>query len=275
MTATVRRVATWTVAHDPWTSGLDVAAYSRMKHGSVADLRDFGTAVGQDLVAQVPALVEDPADVVFPVAYLAVRPACWFLARHALDVVDHERSRRGRPPGRIVHVHKDAVTARDYATADAADRAAELASIGFTLRERLDGAQVVVVDDVRVTGSAERTIFAALAAAGDRPRREVAAYVAVMDGAAAHDPSIESRLNLAAAASLDDLAELARTGEMHLTIRMLKRVLGADEGERRRFLAECTPDLVEEMRAGALATGPAFVESYRNGVADLEPVPAT
>lgn len=270
MTIGRQRVATWTIRTEPADSGLDLVAYSQMKHGDAVALRAFGTRLGHDVVARVPELVDDPAQVLLPVAYLAVRPACWYLARHVLEVVNGARGAAGHAPGRIIHVRKDAVTARDYSTSGAADRARELASIGFTVHDDLDGAQLLVVDDVRVTGAAEETVFAALDRAPGRPVRSVAAYVAVVEGAAATDPRVESRLNSTAARTLDDLRGIAREDGMHVTIRMLKRVLGAPQDERRRFLADCPASLREEMRSGALATGPAFLASYPDGVADLD-----
>ncbi|GII99929.1 phosphoribosyl transferase-like protein [Sediminihabitans luteus] len=246
---------------------LDVDAYSRMKHGDARAARDLADAVADALLVQQPALVTDPAPLALPVAYLAVRPACWYLAARVLDRLDAERARHGHAPGRVVRVAKDSVTRTDYAASSAADRRAEMDRIGFRLTQDVAGCQLVVVDDVRVTGLAEATVLAALADAG--AVRTVVAYVATVDDALRADPAVEAELNHATVRSVADMADVVRAGDFVLTIRFLKRLLGAPAAERAAFLDACPPALVAQMHAGCVATGPEFCAGYADGVADL------
>jgi hypothetical protein len=253
----------------------DAATYSRMKHGDLAAAHVLGGRLASAVVAQVPALVTDPAPLVLPVAYLAVPPACLVLAHAVLRVLSAQRVARGLEPGRVIRVAKGSVTHTDYATASEAERRAELAAITFRLDDDVAGAQVLVVDDVRVTGLAEARIVEVLAAAG--PRRLVAAYVAVVQGELASDPSVEAVLNTAAVRSVADLRDAVREGRFTLTIRFLKRLLQADPDERRAFLDACPPALIAEICGGASATGPEFCAAHRAGLDDararLERVP--
>ncbi|WP_345295894.1 phosphoribosyltransferase family protein, partial [Luteimicrobium xylanilyticum] len=249
----------------------DVRTYSRMKHGDLDATTALGRALGRELLARVPALATDPAPVVLPVAYLAVPPACLLLARAALDVVDGARAAHGLEPGRVVRVAKGSVTRTDYAGASAEARRAELASIGFRLDEDLGGARVVLVDDVRVTGLAEQTLLDVLARDGaGRPAEVVTAYVAVCEPGLAADPSVEAVLNHAAARSVADLADAVRAGRFALTIRFLKRLLGAPDAEREEFLDACDAALLAELVDDARATGPAFCAGYADGLAAVD-----
>ncbi|MCA5891822.1 phosphoribosyltransferase family protein [Isoptericola sp. NEAU-Y5] len=249
------------------TRGLDLDAYSRMKHGDLRAVGQLAAPLACALVDQVPSLVTDGPVPVLPIAYKAVRPACWFLARAVLDVLDRERSDAGLAPGRIVRVAKGSVTTTDYATSSAAARSAELDRIAFRLDEDVDGTQLVVVDDVRVTGAAEATILRALATS--RPARVVLGYLAVVDGALATDPAVEARLNHGTVRSCADMAGAVERGEFALTIRFLKRLLQTDRADRAAFLAVCPPTLLHEILDGAAATGEEFCATFAAPLADV------
>ncbi|MBC9957946.1 phosphoribosyltransferase family protein [Yimella sp. cx-51] len=244
----------------------DTDTYSRMKHGDAAAIDSLGAKLAAALVQQCPHLLTDAAIPTLPVAYLAVRPSCWFLADAVLSRVNAARAEQGLQPGRIVQVRKDSVTHTDYAASTQAEREAELARIGFSLAEPIDGTNCVVIDDVRVTGLAERTVLAALEAAA--PATLVTAYVAVCSPELAASPHVESALNHATITSILQMVPAARAGRFHLTIRFLKRALASPELPE--FVAEVPNALVREMYEGALATGPEFIAGYPDGFATLQ-----
>lgn len=247
----------------------DGETYSRMKFGDARALRALGTELGQALVSAGPHLVLDDALPVLPVAYLAVPPACYYLATAVLRILDAHRAAAGLPPGRITRIHKDSVTRTDYATATAEDRAAELSRIGFTLTEDLTGCHVVVVDDVRVTGQAEAAVLGALA--DSRPRSVTLGYIAaVEDPALLADPSVESTMNHHTIRTVTDMIPALKAGNFHLTIRFLKQVLAADADDRRRIFDACSTPLLADMLAGARASGADFVQGYAPGISALE-----
>lgn len=249
-------------------TGFDARTYSLMKHGAARATSSLGTELAHRLLHEEPSLVEDPAPLVLPVAFVAVPPACWFLAEAVLGVLGPLRAARGYTPGRVAQVVKDSVTMTNYASASAASRRAEMDRIGFRLTADVVGAQVLVVDDVRVTGLAERRMLRALDGAG--AARTVVAYVAVVDDALAQDPAVESVLNTAEVDSVVRMVPHLEAGDLHLTIRFLRAVLGASVAEREAVLAACPPAVLAAMLAGARATGAAFCASYPEGVRDLE-----
>lgn len=246
----------------------DLDTYSRMKHGDMRAIAAMGETLTQSVLSGRRELVLNPAPVVLPVAYLHVPPACYYLAQHVAHAITRERAAVGLPRSRVVKISKDSVTATDYATATASERAAEMSRISFSLDEPVAGAHVVLVDDVRVTGLAEKTALDSMS--GQSSASVTAAYVAVVDETLASDPSVEARLNHATVRSVADMAEAARSGQMVLTIRFLKRLLAADPAERAGFLSECPQRLLAEMVDGAVGSGPQFVATYAPGLADLE-----
>lgn len=243
----------------------DTHTYSRMKHGDADAVDALGNRLAEALIEQCPYLVTDEAEPTLPVAYLAVRPSCWFLADVVLQRLNADRAARGLSAGRIVQVFKDSVTHTDYAASTQAEREDELARIGFELAEPIDGTNCVVIDDVRVTGLAERTVLAALQAA--RPKTLVTGYLAVCEPDLAASPHVESALNHAAITSILQLVPAAQAGRFHLTIRFLKRALASPELPQ--FVAQVPPELVQEMYDGAVATGEQFMAGYPEGMATL------
>lgn len=253
----VRSVA----AHDHF----EAAAYSLMKHGDADAITLLGSRLGRLLLADHWELLLTDAVPVFPVAYLAVPPACWYLSAAALTVVNGARASHGLSPGRLVHVRKDPVTSTDYASSSAAQRAVELAGIGFRVDESLAGCVAVVVDDVRVTGSSEQSIVEVLSDAD--PAVLLRAYVAVCDPLLAATPHVEGVLNHVAVTSPLDLLPAINADRFCLTIRFLKYALGSPD--LAQFVAGCPQPVLLMMYDGALATGAAFTDAYAPGMAVL------
>lgn len=243
----------------------DTDTYSRMKHGDADAIRTLGNKLADALIEQCPYLITDEAEPTLPVAYLAVRPSCWFLADVVLQRLNTARAERGLAAGRIVQVFKDSVTHTDYAASTQAEREAELARIGFSLAEPIDGTNCVVIDDVRVTGLAERTVLAALEQAA--PKRLITGYLAICEPELAASPHVESALNHATVTSILQLVPAAQSGRFHLTIRFLKRALASPVLPE--FVTAVPRELVQEMYDGAVATGEAFMAGYPEGIATL------
>lgn len=241
----------------------DTADYSLMKHGDLPSIRGFGTELANALFEDAPWLETTGRPIVLPVAYLVAKPACFYLATVVCDVLNEARGER--VPARVMHVRKDSVTHIDYAASSAQDRRNDLASIGFRLTEPVRDAVAIVVDDVRVTGLAERVMVDLLQDNG--VGQIVTAYVATCDEQLAADPSVESALNHAEVRSIHDMLPSVRRCDFVPTIRFLKRLLA--DPDAAGFLAECPTELVQRFRADAEATGAQFLAGYPAGTAAL------
>jgi PRTase ComF-like len=123
----------------------------------------------------------------------------------------------------------------------------------------LDHAEVIVVDDVRITGFHEGRIAALLDDLG--VAAAAFAYWAVIDGS--DDPRLETRLNTTAIGDLPALAELIADGDFVLNSRVCKLVLSAPLDALGPFLRDLPGDVLAELVSGMECNGYANMTTYR------------
>lgn len=243
----------------------DRETYSRMKYGDTAATKAFATDVANVLIDGMPGLVEDPAVPEFLVAYKAVPPACFYLSRFCLDMVNEARAEHDNEPGRLIHVYKSRVAATDYAAASHEARQKELDGIGFSLEgRRLRDKPVVILDDIKITGSAERKMLEVVAP--EDPAVIALGYIATFNEAqAATSPSVERDLNLSVINGINDLLPSIETSNFDLNIRTLKMILSSCPSVLMPFLEKIPEHLLEDIVRGTVDTGVDFVNQYALG----------
>lgn len=246
----------------------DPEAYSLMKHGDTYALTQAGRDLADRLLTERPDLATTSRDVILPVAYMAVPPSCYFLAEACAARLSEARGILRNTPARVTRISKDSVTTRDYAASSQADREAEMKSISFALDEPVEDAIVVLVDDVRVTGLAERTAVAAIMKGN--PEEVILGYVAVVEGELRTTPQVETVLNHYTVTSILDMIPAIEEGHFSLTIRFLKRVLKSSLEEVTQFASSVPTSLLDEMIKGAYDSGVEFAESHRPTLNILE-----
>ena len=248
-------------------SGLvfDRLSYSRMKYGDGTATQKFADDLCGALVEEVPAIVEDRNPPEFLVAYKAVPPACYYLSKHCLDGVNALRADVGNSAGTIVKVHKDKVAATNYAAASPEEREKELSSIGFSLgSHRLTEGPVVILDDIRITGAAERTMLDVLRE--QNPRLVTLGYVAIFDRVQAqHNPGVENDLNASVVSGVSDLVPMIEKDNFELNIRTVKMILATPVEELAEFASIIPVELLGRIASGAEATGSDFMNQYATG----------
>ncbi|MFO0882306.1 MAG: phosphoribosyltransferase family protein [Candidatus Saccharimonadales bacterium] len=245
----------------------DREAYSRMKYGDKHATKDFAEVIAQTLLDTHEDVVADSLSPAFVVAYKEVPPACFYLSKYCLDLINPERERLGLEPGEIIRMYKGSVTASDYAKSSASDRAKELDSIDFSFTDKRPGKRpVVVLDDIRISGGAERKVLDVLAQEPVQPRIIHLGYIAIFDAQQAQSsPHVESELNGSAIAKVTDLLPAIQDDNFDLNIRTLKMILSSDQVELEQFMHAIPEYLVDEIVSGAVMTGDDFLSQYDYG----------
>jgi hypothetical protein len=251
-------------------NGFDNGAYSMMKYGDELSTRVFASRMASLLVDNYPDLIETETPPVFATAYKYVPPACFYLSRYCLAEINTHRSELDLEPGEELHVYKNRVTSTDYAASSVEDRDRELNGIGFSLMGDITDRTVVVLDDIRITGSAERAMLETLQPGN--PCAVVLGYIAMLNPDVAETrPSIESDINGFTVRKLVDVSSIIERSMINgtgfdLNIRTLKKILGSSVDELICFLDAASTSIVRCIYDGAINTGPEFINSYEESI---------
>lgn len=244
----------------PDRPALDLAEFSRFKHGASAPAWRFGRELARRIVTDRAELVHAGRLVVTASCYKVVPLASVALGRVVAHRLARVRAEAGRAPLVWTQFYRDQLIEGDYSTMSLAQRQQFIATDVIRVDEAvLAGAAVLVVDDLRVTGFHEDRLASVLAAAG--VPAATFAYLATIDGRA--DPTVEQRMNTAAIDGVDALLALVRADGFILNSRVCKLILGAPLQEVERLVAGLSVGLLADLVAGLECNGYAVMNRYR------------
>jgi hypothetical protein len=245
----------------------DAVAYSRLKFGSALMAHHWGSQLAQMFWdAQGPAFFEAPL-VVIPSPYVEVPNAAEALGRAFAKGLTVKGVPKGYPPVRQSHVARTAHHVVDYGRLSRTLRETALSRDTLDVNAAfLKGKAVVCIDDVRMTGSHEASLRAALAHAGISVRAWV--YVAIAEPGVPGET--EDALNHAGVAGVDTVVQWMQEPGHRLQVRPLKYLLGLPAATlREKVLPFLREDQIQAMYTGALSDGLACVPSYGRSLALL------
>jgi hypothetical protein len=239
---------------------LDLAEFSRFKHGASAPTWRFGRRLVRTLVTECAELVHAERLVVTASCYKVVPLASVALGRVVAHRLNRERADAGRAPLVWTQFYRDQLIEGDYSTMSLAQRQDFIANDVIRIDEAvLTGAAVLVVDDLRVTGFHEDRLASVLEAAG--VPAATFAYLVTIDGRA--DPTVEQRMNTTTVDGVDALLTLAGGAGFVLNSRVCKLILGAPPADVERLVAGLPVGLLAELVAGLECNGYAVMSRYR------------
>jgi hypothetical protein len=233
---------------------LDPTRYSRFKYGFGPAVDRFATRLAERAAADLPDLLDAPVTITAP-ASRAVPIGADLLADGVLRAVNHRRAGRSAPPATRAKLHRFAVPAADYGTADQDGRRALLADEKISaIPEMFADRDVVVVDDLWVTGISAGVTVDAIGRW--KPRSVTYLVIARVDAEhARRRPQVEYDLNHAAVTGLPALAELCREGPVTVNQRVCKFVLQHPPAEIRAWLDTVPATIAWHLYAAMLAEG--------------------
>jgi hypothetical protein len=240
--------------------GLDLAAFSRFKHGAVAPAWLFAGQILDRLEVLSADTLSARRLVVTGSCFKYVPLASVTLARSLAHLLNRRRAALTMPPVTQTQLYRAQLIEGDYSTMSLSQRRRFIDQDVIRVDpEVLAGAEVIVVDDVRITGFHEGRIAALLSDVG--VTGATFAYWAVIDGSS--DPVLEKRINTTAIRDLDTLAELVSAGDFVLNSRVCKLILSAPPQRLAAFLGRLPVDVLAELVAGMECNGYATMSTYR------------
>jgi adenine/guanine phosphoribosyltransferase-like PRPP-binding protein len=247
--------------------------YSRFKHGDGKVAEAFGAALARLWLARRPAAggragtgrTAPRPIVVTSAGYDVAPPAAWSLVEPFVREL-----RAAGVDVETASIHRDKPSASDYAALGRGARSQAIAARDLTVPPAVRGAEVVVLDDVRVTGTHERAMTRALRRAGASRVQHL--YVARVRGRR-EDPTIESDLNRAEIRTMADLLALASAPAYLPNARVARWVLALPDDELDEFVAVAPPELLDWLARVACVDGVARLPRYRGGAERLRSAP--
>jgi hypothetical protein len=243
------------------------AWYSRYKYGSVTATESFAEAVGKAFGDRHPELARTPRLLMTSSPYSYVPTAAASLARRLQPVLNTARARYGLPPVPLLQVDRISTSAGDYGTLSAQARDRRMAANTLSFRRfrpgQVRGSQLLIVDDVRVTGAHQRCLMRASEGLPLGGRTFI--YIASFADAAGDrfDPTQEDALNHAAIRTLDDLAQIVDNNDFAWNVRVCKFVLNsANRRDLPRFLARMPGWFVGDLHTNSCRDGYARMSPY-------------
>lgn len=244
--------------------------YSRYKYGSVAAADAFARALGTAFCERHPELVRAPRLLLASSPYAHVPAAATTLARGIQPVLNAVRAGQGLAPAPLLQVDRASASEGDYGTLTAQGRDRLMAANAVSFRrfrpEQVRDAQLLIVDDVRVTGAHQRCL---MRASGDLPLAG-RTFLYIASFASQHgggfDPTVEDALNHAAVKTLDDLAAIVEADDFAWNVRVCKFVLGPVNGrELPAFLRRMPGWFVCDLHRNSCGDGYARMGPYAAG----------
>lgn len=243
---------------------VNAAAYSLFKYGNPEQAGHYAGELAK-LLLESPVAARFDHDqplVVSASAYKRLETAAQLLANGVSMRLNWAgyNTQNGR-------IRRSRLTEGDYATMSATEREFWMANNGLSADASVfRGRHAVVIDDICITGSHERSICQLFSNIGVASLTSL--YVMELDPAlAARDTRIEDRLNHARIKTLEDLLELMRSMAVFVpTARVVKFVLNSPADVLKRFLGMVSCAVLRHLHAGLLDDGYYKMDSYRTGV---------
>lgn len=254
------------------TNGLDtlegcpdiLEKYSYVKFGVATYTYQLAQKMAEALLEELPQLILAEVPLKAVTIYKFTPSAAAALSHVVAAKLTEVRLERGLPPVELIHVKTDRVLSTNYAELSQKERSQYIADTGYHLpKGSVVNSNILVVDDIRITGTAEGLVRDLLDKQGHV--NTIFGYLAMVEGAL--QPSIEHEINTYKVKGVDDLRDFI--DDLEPVIRTIKLVLASDADTRRSFLKDLPDKLIHRLWMGAVHSGPDFIDSYSEGFDDL------
>jgi hypothetical protein len=206
--------------------------YSLFKHGDERWARRFGHEIADFLMAaesDLFARVRSDEVLVASFPYKYVPTAAALMVDHTVTRLNHILSGENKPSVGYLHAFKYPWWPSGehyFAHMEEKARRRILDNVELSIdKDRLRGAHLIIVDDIRVTGATQDKFLQLLYPVKGLRSLTVVFLCDVDPVVAKADPAIEGRLNQHKVKTLDDVAAIVATGEFQWNIRVVKFVL--------------------------------------------------
>lgn len=251
----------------------DTEQYGRMKFGSHEAARTMGLELGKLIVAEEMDFVLGEEKIMSPFMYKHVPSAARTIAKYAFMALNSARADEG-----LDRIHTRQVFIKnqpnaDYSKLDKTARMQYMTDSGLMLvTEPLDGYNVLLLDDIRITGT-YASLVQQMAEKYDVSTLLEAYWAAVDPAEARTNPAIENKINSGAGTGLELVRDIIEEDGLVPTLRTLKLLLSHDDPEAlEEFFCELPEEILIDLYEGAVGTGSDLLAMYKDNYRLLDRV---
>lgn len=248
----------------------DPKEYSLFKFGSKNISRKFGTQLGEAFCENVLKHVANGQQfVVISSPYCFIPTATFAMKDYFVRVVNQYLAEHDFPVVEETKIHRTITYKEDYGELSAEERFRLIKNDGFHIdAEFIKGKTLILLDDVKITGSHERVIEGMLDRMGlDNDR--IYCYFGEMTNQLV-DPKVENYINYAFVKGLKDLDKIIKNDEFILNTRIVKYMLNANAEEFKEFATYQKLELLSSVYNCAIGNSYHKIPDYITNLSHIE-----
>lgn len=252
----------------------DRVGYSRFKYGYTPPGRQYGHELAVILTNQLNdqrGLGDGRPIRIVSAPYRSVPTASHVIASSLSIELGLSAIRRGLEPPSVLRFYKAQIGESSYAQGSLETRRSMVPSLGLHIDTSLvKDCHLLVVDDIRITGTAEQATAAYVEPL--HPASVWYLHAARLDEAVSKThPGLEDELNQTVQHPLADIVRDSREGNFQLNTRVLRHILEADnESLFDAFVLTAPRWLLSEILETAVGNGLAYFTKYRESLLKIE-----
>lgn len=240
--------------------------YSKFKFGCKDSARKFGTTLGEAFAAKyiVTGLVTGQI-VVLSSPYCFIPTATFAMKDYFVQVVNQWLVQYGLPVVQETKIHRTITYKEDYGELSAAQRTTLIQGDSFHIdTEFIKGKTLILLDDVKITGSHERVIERMMSQLGLTNKRIYVYFAELVNKDI--NPNIENFINYYSVKSLLDLDKIIKNENFLLNTRVVKYILNYDHEDFKVFIQYQNTKLAESIYHLALGNSYHLIPDYQKNL---------
>ena len=215
--------------NDP-SNGFIFNDFSLFKYGDKEVTKQYGNAIADLLVENGVDSNSDTSFAISGSAFREVPVAATYLTAEIARICKEREV-----PMKMFKIERKAVSIGDYSKMGANEREATMASTQLKIKKSdIEGRDVIIVDDIYITGGHEKKLRDTLEIAG--AERVIFVYIAKVNDAASN-PALESTLNASKVKTWEDWFEIEKC-DPYVNVRYLRFLLKIDSSKYGEIISE-------------------------------------
>lgn len=253
---------------DSTEQAFDAISYSKFKYGDDTVAHAYGVQLAELFISNNQNLFTTDSThteiVVAQHPHKYIPKGANTIAVHFHNHLNQYLFSIGKKPILLVPILMEEVFEGDYGTFSESDRNAVMDKQNFfTMKELLFHKHVIIIDDIRITGTGERKISQFLHT--QEPSQVYFLYIAKMDEhQATRNPKIESDINHTWMNEPLRLLEIMNSDHFTLNARVAKYVMSLKADSLHTFLLSLHDSPLQQMYFAVIADGYASLPTYKD-----------